>query len=402
MTAGDRGRPAPALEATPLGQEALRVLADLVALPSVNPDLVPDGAGEAAIARYAASYLERAGLAVKVHELARGRPNVVAVLRGRGVGPTLLLNGHLDTVGVAGMTIPPFEPRRVDDRVYGRGALDMKGGIAAFLAAAAALGRLGPPLAGDLVVAATVDEEHGSLGMEALLADLRADAAVVCEPTGLDVAVANRGFVWLEVETRGRAAHGACFDEGVDAIVMMGPILTGLRALEAALEGRRHPLLGRGSVHASLITGGREWSTYPARCVLRVERRTLPGEDAVLAREELEALVGRAAGDDGRRGADVRVVLAREPWEVAPTEPLVELLGRVAEEVTGRRPRLTGMVGWPESALLNAAGIPAVNFGPGGDGAHGDVEFVHASDVAACAVVLRELAVRFCGTRLVN
>ena len=385
-------------EATPLGREALRLLGDLVALPSVNPDLVPGGAGEGAVARYARRYLEQAGLTVTLHAVAPGRPNVVAVLRGGGGGPTLLWNGHLDTVGVEGMAIPPFEPRRVGDRIHGRGALDMKGGIAAFLAAAADLARVGPRLAGDLVVTATVDEEHGSLGMEALLPGLRADAAVVCEPTGLDVCVANRGFVWLEVETRGRAAHGARFAEGVDAIAMMGPVLAGLTALDRALETRpAHPLLERGSVHAGVITGGREWSTYPARCVLRVERRTLPGEDADLARRELQAIVARAARDDARVDAAVRVVLAREPCEVAAGQPLVELLGQVAENVTGRRPRLTGMVGWPESALLNAAGIPAVNFGPGGEGAHADVEYVHASDVAACARVLRELAVRFCG-----
>jgi acetylornithine deacetylase len=384
-------------ESTPLGGEAIRILADLIALPSVNPSLVAGGAGEEAVARYAAAYLERAGLSVKVEEVAPHRPNVVGIVRGQGNGRTLLYNGHLDTVGVDGMTISPFEPSRVGDRIHGRGALDMKGGIAAFLAVAASLARLNPPLAGDLIVAATVDEEYGSSGMAALLERVRADAAVVCEPTGLDVCVANRGFVWLEVETRGRAAHGALFEEGVDAIAMMGPILTGITALDASLASRRHPLLGRGSVHAGLITGGREWSTYPGRCTLQVERRTLPDEHEALARSELEAIVARAAREDGRVDAAVRVVMARDPCEVAEGEPLVDLLGRVAEEVIGRRPRLTGMVGWPESALLNAAGIPAVNFGPGGGGAHADMEYVHASEVAACAIVLRELASRFCG-----
>lgn len=380
---------------SPLGREALRLLADLIALPSVNPDLVPGGAGEGAVAAYVGDYLERAGLMVKRQEAAPGRPNVVAILPGTGGGRSLLLNGHMDTVGVEGMTIPPFEPRREDDRIYGRGAMDMKGGLAAFLAAAADLARSGPALAGDLIVAPTIDEEYGSRGVEALVAEYRADAAVVCEPTDLNVDIAHRGFVWLEVETRGRAAHGARFAEGIDAITMMGGVLTGLASLDRSLGARRHPLLQRGSVHAGVITGGREWSTYPSRCAVRVERRTLPGEDEAVARLEVQEILDRAAREDPSFAAEVRLVLARPAWEVSPDEPLVRVLQDTAESVTGRRPRLGGKLGWPESALLNAAGIPAVNFGPGGEGPHADVEFVRASEVTACAAVLRELAIRF-------
>jgi acetylornithine deacetylase len=368
----------------------------------VNPDLVPGGAGEEEVAAYIADHLGRAGLRAERREVAPGRPNVIGVLPGRGGGRSLLWNGHMDTVGVEGMTIPPFEPRRDGDRVYGRGAMDMKGGLAALIAAAADLARSGPALEGDLIVAATIDEEYGSLGMEALVGGYRADAAVVCEPTDLDVCIAHRGFVWLEVETRGRAAHGARFMDGIDAIAKMGPVLSAVADLDRSLAGRRHPLLERPSVHAGVISGGREWSTYPSRCVVRVERRTLPGEDVALVQRELEEIVERAAKDDPAFSAGVRVVLAREPWELTGREPLVRLLQEVTEAVTGRRPRLSGKLGWPESALLNAAGIPAVNFGPGGEGPHADVEFVRASEVAACAAVLREFAVRFCGAARVS
>lgn len=363
----------------------------------MNPDLVPGGAGEGAVAAYVSDYLERAGLHVECQEVVRGRPNIVGVLPGTGGGRSLLWNGHMDTVGVEGMTIAPFEPRRDGDRVYGRGAMDMKGGLAGLMAAAADLARSGPALRGDLLVAATMDEEYGSRGMEALVAGYRADGAVVCEPTDLEVCVAHRGFVWLEVETRGRAAHGARFVEGIDAITMMGPVLTGIADLARSLAARRHPLLEHPSVHASVITGGREWSTYPSRCVVHVERRTLPGEDASLARKELEEVFARAASGDPAFSAEVRVVLAREPWELSTTEPLVRVLQDATASVTARRPRLTGKLGWPESALLNAAGVPAVNFGPGGEGPHADVEFVRASEVGACAAVLREVAIRFCG-----
>jgi acetylornithine deacetylase len=369
-----------------------------VALPSVNPDLVAGGAGEGAMAAYVRRYLETAGLQAKHVEIVPGRPNVVAVLPGTGGGRSLLWNGHMDTVGVDGMTIAPFQPRREGDRIYGRGTLDMKGGMAAFLAAAADLARDGPRLAGDLIVAPTIDEEYGSLGMEALVAEYRADAAVVCEPTDLEICIAHRGFVWLEVETTGRAAHGSRFADGIDAIAMMGPVLSGIAALDRGLAtSRHHPLLARGSVHASVVSGGREWSTYPSRCTVQIERRTLPGEDAALARGEIERVLAECRRDDPGFAAAARVVLAREPWELAPTEPIVTALADIVERVTGRRPRLTGKLGWPESALLNAAGIPAVNFGPGGDGSHADVEYVRAPDVAACAAVLRELAIRFCG-----
>ena len=276
----------------------LALLSRLVAIDSVNPALVPGAAGEREIAAFVAGWAREAGLEVETLEGTPGRPSVVVRARGRGGGRTLLLCGHLDTVTVAGMD-DPHTPRVDGDRLYGRGAYDMKCGLAAALVACRDAAELG--LAGDVVVAAVADEEHASLGVQEVLEHVRADAAIVTEPTELELIVAHKGFVWAQIEVTGRAAHGSRPQLGVDAIVKSGPVLTALGELDAALAGREHPRLGRGSVHASLIQGGEELSSIPGRCVLQLERRTLPGETAA----DVRGRARRAARDvpRGRPGA---------------------------------------------------------------------------------------------------
>src|SRR5215210_4202120 len=272
--------------------------AALVAIDSVNPALVPGGAGELEVASFVADWSATHGLEVEV--LGTERPSVVATKRGSGGGRSLLLNGHLDTVGVAGMDAP-FDPRIEDGRLYGRGAYDMKGALAALLfAATEATG-----LRGDVIVTLVADEELGSIGTEAVMQHVRADAAIVAEPTELRVAIAHRGFVGFELETAGVAAHGSRPDLGVDAIAKMGPILVALAELDEQLQaGARHPLVGPGSLHASLIVGGQELSSFPARCVLAGERRTIPGETVAQVEQELRAIAGDAA---------LRILANREP-----------------------------------------------------------------------------------------
>ena len=358
------------------------LLRQLVAIDSVNPTLVPGGAGEAAIARFVAAWLERAGLHVTLEEASPGRPNVVATARGRGGGRTLLLNAHTDTVGVAGME-RPHEPRVENGRLFGRGALDMKSGLgAAMLAAASARG-----LAGDLVVAAVVDEEAGAAGTRALLASgLRPDAAIVTEPTELNVAVAHKGFVGFEIETRGRAAHGSRPERGIDAIARMGPVLVELSALaERLVRERLHPLLGSSSVHASLIAGGQEYSSYPERCVLIGEWRTLPGQSAAAVEAELRALIARSGVD-----ANLRLLFAGAPFECRQDEEIV----RLVQEHAGTE--IVGVPYWADSALLADAGVPTVLVGPSGGGEHEPVEWVELASVERLRDVLLATAKDFC------
>jgi acetylornithine deacetylase len=357
----------------------------LVGIDSVNPDLVPGGLGEAEIAAFVAAWLERAGLDVSVEEAAPGRPNVVARAAGSGGGRSLLLNAHMDVVGVEGMT-DPFSPRIEAGRVYGRGGYDMKGGLAAIMLAGARVAGAG--LRGDVIVTGVCDEEYASIGSEAIASGVRADAAIVTEPTGLQVCVAHKGFLWLEIETEGVAAHGSRPDLGVDAITAMGGILVGLDRLAGELEtGGSHPLLGPGSIHASLIEGGRELSSYPDRCLLSLERRTVPGE----TRELVERQVRDLAGD-----ATVRTTFERAPFEVDPGAGIVTAVRRHAGAVLGREPAVVGHSAWMDAAVLSAAGIPTVVFGPSGAGAHASEEWVDVASVAACADVIEAVAREFC------
>jgi acetylornithine deacetylase len=352
--------------------------AALVAIDSVNPDLIDGAAGEREAAAFTARWLERAGLDVEVVESHAGRPSVIG--RTRAGRRTLLLNGHLDTVGTIGME-HPLEPRVEGGRMYGRGAYDMKGAVAAAMLAAADAAREGL----GVVVTAVADEEVGSIGTTQVLERVHADGAIVCEPTELRLGAAHRGFAGFTIETRGRAAHGSRPDLGIDAIAKMGRVLVELEELDRRVQdGPRHPLLGPGSLHASLIEGGQEYSSYPERCVLRGERRTLPGETAQRVEEELRGLLG---GVDG----EMRIVLAREPFEVSEQEPVVEAVRRHAGN-----PGVIGVPFWADSALLAAAGIPTVVFGPGGEGAHAVVEWVELADVERCVQIYAGVAAELC------
>lgn len=373
--------------------EAAALMRELVSIPSVNPTLEAGGAGEGAIAAHCAGLLRSWGFEVELHEAAPGRPSLVA-RHGRG-SPSLLLNGHLDTVGVEGMTVPPFGEEGADGRYFGRGSCDMKGGDAALLAVARDLAETGHP--GTLIVALTADEEHASIGMADLIArGLRADAAVVCEPTSLAVMPAHKGFVWVEVTIRGRAAHGSRPEVGIDAVRRMGRLLVELDALEAEITARApHPLLGTGSIHAGPIEGGTAPSVYPDRCTVVLERRTLPGETPAAVLREIEGVAERVRVHHPDLAFEARVVMDRPGTEVAPGHPLVTGLAAALAEC-GETARVEPMTAWVDGALLNEAGTPAICFGPGSIAqAHAVDEWVDPDEVERCAQVLATFARSF-------
>ncbi|MBP6787067.1 MAG: ArgE/DapE family deacylase [Candidatus Promineofilum sp.] len=370
-----------------------QLLRDLVAIDSINPDLVPGAAGEAAVAAFIAGWLRAAGLEVHVEEVRPGRPNVIGIARGTGGGRSLLLNGHIDTVGVTGMS-EPFIPRVHDGRLYGRGAYDMKGGVAACMVAAVEAAKL--KLRGDVIVTAVMDEEYAGLGTLAIAERYGADGAIVAEPTELELVVAHKGFVWLEVETQGVAAHGSRPHLGVDAIVKMGGVLAGLDRLVEELSRRpAHPLLGPPSVHASTIQGGGEWSTYPDRCTLAVERRLLPGETGDAAEAELQAIVVALTAADPAFRATVRRDLVRSPLETPADAAILRAVQQAAAGVLGRPVEPAGVSFWTDAASLHEAGIPTVLFGPLGAGAHAVEEWVELASVQSCAEVYLATAAAF-------
>ena len=375
----------------------VRTLADLVRINSINPTLVPGGAGEAEIAAYVAEALARAGLEVRKIEPEPGRPSVVGILRGGRPGRSLMLNAHYDTVGVDGMP-EPFSAAIRDGKLYGRGAYDMKGSLAACLAAAKALADGGALAAGSLVVAAVADEEYGSIGTAAVIREVKTDAAIVTEPTALKVCLAHKGYLWIEVETEGRAAHGSRFQEGIDANMRMGRFLAELETLERELRGRpEHALVGPPSLHAARIAGGTGLSTYAASCKLQIERRTVPGETEAQAVGEIREIVERLAAADPTFHAKVRCFFAREPFEVAADARIVQVVDRAAEEVLGRKAAHFGDTPWMDAALLRAAGTETVVIGPKGAGAHAAEEWVDIESVAQLAEILVRAAVDYCG-----
>jgi acetylornithine deacetylase len=365
--------------------DPLPLLRHLVATNSINSDLVPGAPGEAAVAEVVRDGMRQAGLDVVMQEAAPGRPNVIGVLEGRAAGPAVMFCGHMDTVGVDGMT-DPFGPRLENGRLYGRGAQDMKGGLAAMIAAAGLAARSWSR--GRLVVAAVVDEEYLSVGAEALVRDWRADMAIVTEPTDLQLAVGHKGFAWVEIVTRGRAAHGSRPDEGRDAIARMGRVLVALEARDRELRGRQPVAFqGTGSLHASLISGGRELSSYPDRCTMQMERRTVSGEDEGIVLREIETLLDRLHQADTEFDASARLAGYRPAYCLDPAHPLPRALAAALGGV-GRPADPTGMSFWTDAAILADAGIPSVLFGPGGAGLHSAVEYVNVEDVYTCRDVL--------------
>ncbi len=368
----------------------------LVRVDSRNPRLSPDGPGEAACVTLLRDTLDGWGLRTEVHDATPGRPNLIARVGEARGGRALMLSGHVDVVGIEGMTHEPFAGEVRGDRLYGRGATDMKGGVAAMCAAAWRASRAA--LTGEIVVAICADEEYESLGTRAMLErGIRADAAIVGEPTCLDVMPAHRGFVWIEVVVHGRAAHGSRWDVGVDAIRHAGLLLAELDRFDAqSLPQRAHPLLGRASLHASTIEGGIGMSTYPDRCVVRLERRTLPGETHQDAVDEVMRACEVVRSRRPAFSADVSLLMSQGPSEVSSDAPVVRALAEALHEC-GERADVSGMSAWTDAALLNAAGIPAICFGPGDISlAHAAEEYIALPEIDRATSVLAALARRWC------
>jgi acetylornithine deacetylase len=374
-----------------------QTLRDMVAIDSVNPSLVKDAAGETEIADYLEQWMKAHGLDTKRYDVQPGRPNVVGTLPGTGEGKTLLLNGHMDTVGVDYMTISPFNPTIKDGRLYGRGSFDMKGGLAASMAAVKTIINEGTTLKGDVILVAVCDEEYASIGTEHLMKDTTADAAIVGEFTAGNIQIAHKGFAWIDVETHGVAAHGSLHRVGVDAIAKMGHVLTGLEAIGQQLEETEHHLVGPGSVHASIIEGGSELSTYPASCRLQVERRLIPGEEREDVEAEMKALIESLMEADPKFNADYEITFYRGPMEIPPDEEICRVLREGSEKLLGKTPRYVGGTGWMDTQIIYSKGIPAVAHGPNGYGAHAQEEWVDLQSVYETAQIHWYAIKEFCG-----
>jgi acetylornithine deacetylase len=378
---------------------ATELLKELVKIDSVNPTLVPGAKGESEIAEYIADWLKALGIKAKVDKIEAKRYNAVGVLKGVGGGKSLMLNGHTDTVGYEYMTIDPLKPVVKEGRMYGRGTFDMKGGLVASLAALKAVVDSGTQLKGDVVAAAVCDEEYASIGTERVMEKTRVDAAIVGESSSLQIERCHKGFAWIDIETRGLAAHGSLWQVGVDAIGQMGRVLIGLDDIGVKHQQKKHPLVGPASVHAGIIKGGLELSTYPDKCLLQIERRLIPGEDRMDVEKEMETLLRGIADKDPKFTASYDITFYRDSMEVPETSEICQTIVKCSKDAINLTPAFIGGSGWLDTQIIWGKGIPAVAYGPAGDGAHAAIEWVDLDTVIDAARVQELVIRRFCGEK---
>ncbi len=379
--------------------KATELLRELVKIDSVNPSLVPGAKGEKEIAEYVADWLKALGLETRVTEIDKGRYNTVGVLKGAGKGRSLMINGHLDTVGYDYMTIEPLKPSLKDGKLYGRGTNDMKGGLAASLSALKAVVDSGNQVQGDIIVAAVCDEEYASIGTTHLMKKTIVDAAIIGEPSGLNIVRCHKGFAWVDIETKGFAAHGSQWQTGIDAVAKMGRVLTGIETIDASLREKRHKLTGPASVHASIIKGGLELSTYPDKCLLQIERRLIPGESKKDVEEELDLLLKDIVAKDPKFSGSHNITFYRAPMEVPADTEICKTIVNAGRKVMGVKPSFIGSSGWMDTQIIWSKGIPAVSYGPIGEGSHAAVEWVDLKSVMDAARVQELVLKDFCGIK---
>jgi acetylornithine deacetylase len=376
------------------------LLKRMVSINSVNPSLVEGAPGEDEIAQFIAEFMREMGLKTQLEEVKPSRPNVVGILEGSGKGPILLMNGHMDTVGISYMDIDPLNPVVKDGRLYGRGSYDMKAGLAAMLAATKSIIDSGVELYGDLIIAAVCDEEYASIGTERLMENILPDAAIVTEPTELDIVIAHKGFAWIDIETHGVAAHGSMPEEGVDAIVKMGKVLVELENLQnGLLQESEHELVGPPSIHSSIINGGRELSTYPDYCKLRLERRLIPGEERSDVESEIQGILNSISETDPQFKGEFNISFIRGPMQVSLQERICQILSECTEKITGNNPKFVGKPYWLDSEIIWKKGVPVVAFGPSGGGAHSAIEYIDIESVNITTQILEQTIIQFCGSK---
>jgi len=378
--------------------DAGAILADLVAIPSVNPqhgqELSPPF-GEAAVAAYVAEFGRSLGLVVEFQPVLPGRENVLLTLEGAERDRRLLFECHMDTVPGWATAPGPFEPRVHNGRLYGRGACDVKGTLTAMLLALRLLVQHGRRPPRTIVLAATVDEEHQARGVHRLAADGPfAEAAVIGEPTELAIAIAHKGCVRWRLATLGRSAHSSRAELGINAIDEMVDLLDALRReLAPILASRSHPLVGRPTVSVCTIQGGVAVNVIPDRCVVEIDRRTIPGEELADVHLEFEEVVGRIVRSRPGLRVDLQPPFVMDPsLGTPPNSLIVRSLSRAVEAIIGPAD-VRGVSFGTDASKLSQTGIPSVVFGPGQiELAHTDDESVELVDVARAAEVLATLA----------
>ncbi|MBM9606194.1 M20 family metallopeptidase [Desulfopila inferna] len=375
--------------------EVVQVCQELVKLKSVNPP-----GDELQVAEYVASFLEKAGLKVELVSHSPTRASVLARLKGSGEKPALLFNSHLDTVPVGNekWKHDPFGGVVAEKKIWGRGAADMKGGLAAMLMAAKIISEAQIPLQGDLVLAATAGEEVDSTGAIAIAGrkDLGPmQAMMIPEPSSNDVFTAEKGALWLEITTKGKTAHGSMPEEGHNAVMRMIYLINELQ--KQNFDFKEHPLLGGFSQSINTINGGVKTNVVPDYCVVTVDIRTVPGQGHQEIVRRVENLITELSRKDPELDATVRVTNDRIPVETLPDEPLVQKFLDVVAEVTGKRTAPKGARYYTDgAAFVPVLKIPMIICGPGDAKlAHQPNEFVEVAKLVESVKIYTLAAAKF-------
>jgi acetylornithine deacetylase/succinyl-diaminopimelate desuccinylase family protein len=368
---------------------------NLISIDSVNQSV--GGSGETKIGEFVSDYMEKIGLDVHIQDVTDEKFNVIGVLKGEDSERSLMMNGHMDTVGVKGMIHSPFEPFIEDNKMHGRGACDMKGPIAAMIASAETLAKARIRLKGDIQISTVVDEEYMSLGTNKLLEEFHPTAAIVGEPTDMGVGIAHDGVVRLEVETLGKATHGSVPEMGIDAIIEMSKFVLRLNDLKKEYAKRNHVLVGVPKLHTSRIEGGSEWNIVPDYCLLKVEHRTIPGETSSMIVNEYEQLFEDLKKEDPSFEAGLKVVMDKQSMEIDSKEPVVKSLQKAFYEIRGFEPQIVGEPYWTDASLfVNKSGIPTCLFAPGDIRvAHSKNEYINIEDVVDAARIYAHASKNF-------
>jgi acetylornithine deacetylase/succinyl-diaminopimelate desuccinylase-like protein len=378
-------------------REVEELLSDLVRIDSVTPWLIPDGAGEGNIARFIADWLAPLGVEVELEEVEPGRPNLIARLPGTGGGRSLCLNAHSDTVGYANWADRALVPERRGDRLIGVGVADDKSGCAVGLLALRELASSGSQLRGDVVLACTIDEEGSSIGTTDLVRRHTYDGAMVLEPHDVElVVVEHQGFGWLDIIVHGKPAHGSAPDEGIDAIVHMAQVIDGLAALDMRFKAQPDPRNGRTVLHTGTIAGGTDYATYPSQAILGIEIGTQPGETMAARVADIEAIFADCRTRLPGFAAEIRIQVERDPFKAEGHEALLAAAHKASTRTLGRPLQEVGLNAWADAALMQAAGIPTILFGPTGSNYHAPDEWVSLTSCVQAVEIVTATTMDFC------
>ena len=369
--------------------EVVEVLRELIRRPSQNPP-----GNEKVVAEYIHNTMKDWGFGPQyVYKPEPERPSVVVVYKGTEGKPRLVLNGHIDVVPEGDperWSVPPFEGIFKEGKIYGRGACDMKGGVAAAIIAARAIKESGVKLRGDLVLQFAMGEETGEAGTKSMLEEgFGGDWAIVLEPSDMRVMTAEKGLAWYHFNLKGRPTHASRPHQGINAINKAVKLISAIQRYHEEIGNRTHPLCGKAVCSVTMIKAGTKENVIPESCWLAIDRRIIPGEAVEQVDEEIEAIVRRLYEEDPDFNCEWKRVMVYESAEIPMDHEIAEVVSKHTEKVIGHVPPPGGTIASTDQRnFINDAGIPAITWGPGWGKSHEFDEYVEVSQVVDCAKIL--------------